>query len=90
MSYLDDLAFDLPGSRIGFVMSPSKRRRSFTYESEVHMRAHRLNSIIQSSGEIEHSLVTDLLDEFGPNDDVRDALAVIYSGEILRAMHTNV
>ena len=71
-------------------MLPSKRRRSFTYESQVRMLAHWLNSIIQSSGEIEHSLVTDLLDEFGPNEDVRDALAVIYSGEIFKAMHTDI
>jgi hypothetical protein len=50
--------------------------------------AHWLNIITQSSGEIGHSLATDLLDEFGPNGDVRDALAVLYSGKIFNAMHT--
>ncbi|KIM28324.1 hypothetical protein M408DRAFT_329428 [Serendipita vermifera MAFF 305830] len=33
---------------------------------------------LHKSGEIGHSLATDLLDEFGPSDDVMDALAVLY------------
>ena len=49
------------------------------------MHAHQLNRPIQGSGEIGHSLATDLLDEFGPNDDARDALAVLYSGKIFTA-----
>jgi hypothetical protein len=34
----------------------------------------------QKSGEIGHSLATDLLEEFGPDDDVRDALGILYLG----------
>ena len=36
----------------------------------------------QKSGEIGHSLSTDLLDEFGPTDDVRDAVAVLYLSKL--------
>jgi hypothetical protein len=42
---------------------------------------------LQKSGEIGHCLATDLLDEFGPNDDVRDALAILYSGEVAKCTH---
>ena len=35
----------------------------------------------QKSGEIGHSLATDLLDEFGPDDDARDALSTLFVGE---------
>jgi hypothetical protein len=54
------------------------------------MRVHWLNSTAQYSGEIGHSLATDFLDEFGGNDDVRDALAVLFSGEISDIMYTHV
>lgn len=33
---------------------------------------------LHGTGEIGHSLATDLLDEFGPSDDVMDALAILY------------
>jgi hypothetical protein len=34
----------------------------------------------QEAGELGHSLVTDLLEEFGPDDDARDALGLLYLG----------
>ncbi|KIM28343.1 hypothetical protein M408DRAFT_329443 [Serendipita vermifera MAFF 305830] len=34
---------------------------------------------LYASGDIGHSLAADLLDEFGPTDDVRDALAVLFT-----------
>ncbi|KIM28320.1 hypothetical protein M408DRAFT_23723 [Serendipita vermifera MAFF 305830] len=34
--------------------------------------------VLHKSGELGHSLATDLLDEFGPSDDTMDALAVLY------------
>jgi hypothetical protein len=54
------------------------------------MRVYWLNSTSQYSGEIGHSLATDFLDEFGSNDDVRDALANIYSGEIFNVTYTHI
>ena len=44
---------------------------------------HR-NSLLQKSGEISNSLAADLIDEFGPSDDARDALAVLYSGGVFK------
>jgi hypothetical protein len=35
------------------------------------------------SSEIGHSVTTDLLDEFRPTDDVRDAVAALYLGGVL-------
>jgi hypothetical protein len=44
----------------------------------------------QKSGEIGHSLSTDLLDEFGSTDDVRDAVANLYLGEILLILYESI
>ena len=41
---------------------------------------------MQKSGKLDHSLASDLLDDFGPNDDARDALAILYSGEYSYAL----
>ncbi|KIM28323.1 hypothetical protein M408DRAFT_329427 [Serendipita vermifera MAFF 305830] len=52
--------------------------RSTWLSKQIRYAPFKTAKALHKSGEIGHSLATDLLDEFGPNDDVMDALAVLY------------
>ena len=71
-------------------LSDQIRYKPFEAVKELYVRPSIFQRVYASevyctknSGKLGHCLATDLLDEFGPVDDVRDALATLYAGKLL-------
>jgi len=71
-------------------LSDQIRYKPFEAVKELYVRPSIFQRVYTSevyrtknSGKLGHCLATDLLDEFGPVDDVRDALATLYAGKLL-------
>ncbi|KIM28306.1 hypothetical protein M408DRAFT_329415 [Serendipita vermifera MAFF 305830] len=52
--------------------------RSHELSKQIRYAPYEKAKALHESGELGHSLATDLLDEFGPKDNVMDALATLY------------
>jgi hypothetical protein len=62
-----------------------RESRNYTYVSyskwpDIY-NALRAQIINQAAGTLDHCIANDLFEEFGPNGDVRDAMATLYTGE---------
>ena len=75
-------------------LSDQIRYKPFEVVKELHVCPSILQRAYTSelyhtkkSGKLGHCLAADLLDEFGPCDDARDALATLYGGRLLFPYH---
>ena len=67
--------------RIRFARFLSKWPRNFMSVYSFLISTSSKKFVRQNSGEIGHSLANDLLDEFGVDEDAKDAHATLYLGE---------
>ena len=83
--FVGNLANVQPGCATKSDMRRSRKSRNFMCGTALFHALLILTAFFffsQKSGQLGHSVVTDLLDDFGPTDDARDAVATLYIGEL--------